>query len=197
MNYLSYEEITRHKKSVIASKEERIENRLDDKFTQWIGDNTDRNVRTIDGKNTFHGMGIIALETRTRKQEPSECVRILRLRSLLKAKNITELKNFPIKWYEPDDLRGLSKITLKPVMQLIQPLVSSSSGIDILWQSSLLFTKEENCPAGMASSRNISMVNRIVKVRYLYFLLSTCLRLMKIAYILPCFSALIKHKHCI
>ena len=65
---------------------------------------------------------------------------------MLKAKNITELKNFPIKWYEPEDLRGLSKITLKPVMQLIQPLVSSSSGIDILWQSSLLFTKEENCP---------------------------------------------------
>ena len=66
---------------------------------------------------------------------------------MLKAKNITELKNFPIKWYEPEDLRGLSKITLKPVMQLIQPLVSSSSGIDILWQSSLLFTKEENCPS--------------------------------------------------
>ena len=65
MNYLSYEEITRYKKSVIASKEEGTENRLDDKFTQWIGDNTDRNVRTIDGKNTFHGMGIIALETRT------------------------------------------------------------------------------------------------------------------------------------
>ena len=29
-------------------------------FTQWIGDNVDHNVSTLDGKNTFHGMGIIA-----------------------------------------------------------------------------------------------------------------------------------------
>ena len=82
---------------------------------------------------TFNGMGIIAVGTRTQKQEQSESVRILGLRSLLKATNITELKNFPVKWYESDELCGLSKITLKPVMQLIQPLVSSSSGIDILW----------------------------------------------------------------
>ena len=78
-------------------------------------------------------MGIIAVGTRTQKQEQSESVRILGLRSLLKATNVTELKNFPVKWYEPDELCGLSKITLKPVMQLLQPLVSSSSGIDILW----------------------------------------------------------------
>ena len=150
---------------MIASEEEEIENLLDGKFTQWIGDNLDHNVRTIDGKNTFHGMGIITAGTRTQKQEPSESLCILRLRSLLKAKNITELKNFSVKCYEPDELRGFSKITLKPLMQLIQPLVSSSSGIDILWQSPQMFSKEETA--------------------------------YKTAYILPCFSSLIKHKHCI
>ena len=145
---ISYEEITRYKHSVIASEEEGIENLLNGKFTQWVGDNVDHNVRTIDGKNTFHGMGIIAVGTRTREQEPSESARIPRLRSLLKAKNITELKNFSIKWYEPDEVCGLSKIILKPVMQLTQPFsLSSSSGIDILWQSSLLFSKEENRPS--------------------------------------------------
>ena len=93
---ISYEEITLYKHSVIAGEEEGIENLLDGKFIQWIGDNTDRNVRTTDGKNTFHGMGNVAVGTRTRKQEPSESVRILRLRFVLKAKNITQLKNFPI-----------------------------------------------------------------------------------------------------
>ena len=110
------EELTRYKHSLIASEEEGIKNLLDGKFTQWIGNNNDHNVRATDGKNTFHGMRIIAVGMRTRKQEPSESVRILRLRCLLKTKNIIELKNFPIKWYEPDELRGLSKIALKPVM---------------------------------------------------------------------------------
>ena len=106
---------------MIPSEEEGIEKLLDGKFTQRIGDNIDHHVRTIDGKKTFHGMGIIVVGTRT--------IRIClhtKIESLLKAKNITELKNFPVKWYEPDELCGLSKITLKPVMQLmIQPLVSS------------------------------------------------------------------------
>ena len=126
----------------MASEEEEIENLPDGKFTQWIDGNLDHNVVIIDGKNTFHGMEIITAETRTQKQEPLESLCILRLRSLLKAKNITELKNFSVKCYEPDELRGFSKITLKPVMQLIQPLVSSSSGIDILWHSPQMFSKE-------------------------------------------------------
>ena len=51
---------------------------------------------------------------------------------VIKHLQMTELKNFLIKWYEPDELRRLSKITLKPVIQLIQSLVRNSSGIDIL-----------------------------------------------------------------
>ena len=104
---------------MIVIEEKGIENLLDGKFTQWIGDKIDHNVRTIDCKNAFHGMRIIAVGTRTRKQEPSESVHILRLRFLLKARNITVLQNFPIKRYEPDELCSLSKITLKPVMELI------------------------------------------------------------------------------
>ena len=45
-------------------------------------------------------MGIITAGRRTRKQEPSEPVHMLRLRFLLKAKNITQLKKFPINWYK-------------------------------------------------------------------------------------------------
>ena len=32
-------------------------------FTQWISDNVDQNIATLDGKSTFHGMGIIAAST--------------------------------------------------------------------------------------------------------------------------------------
>ena len=32
-------------------------------FLQWSADNVDHNSRTLDGRNTFHGMGIIAAVT--------------------------------------------------------------------------------------------------------------------------------------
>jgi len=37
-----------------------IPNISSDNFVQYIADNVDHNVRTIDGRNTFHGMGIMA-----------------------------------------------------------------------------------------------------------------------------------------
>ena len=30
-------------------------------FTQWVGDNVDHNIRTLTGKGTLHGMGIISM----------------------------------------------------------------------------------------------------------------------------------------
>jgi len=35
------------------------------RFTQWVADNIDHNVATLDGLGTFHGMGIIAVKART------------------------------------------------------------------------------------------------------------------------------------
>jgi len=32
-------------------------------FTQWSGDNMNHNLCTLDGQNTFHGMGIVSMST--------------------------------------------------------------------------------------------------------------------------------------
>jgi len=32
-------------------------------FLQYVANNADPNIRTIDGKNTFHGIGMIATKT--------------------------------------------------------------------------------------------------------------------------------------
>ena len=32
-------------------------------FTQWVADNVDHNVASIDGNNSLHGVGIIAIST--------------------------------------------------------------------------------------------------------------------------------------
>ena len=36
---------------------------LNGEFVQYAADNVDHNVRTLDGKDTFHGMGIISTVT--------------------------------------------------------------------------------------------------------------------------------------
>ena len=62
---LSYNEVTRYKQSVVNT--ENVVSTTPQcsagSFTQWVADNADHNIATIDGHNTFHGMGIIAVTT--------------------------------------------------------------------------------------------------------------------------------------
>ena len=59
---ISYDEVVRYKLSVFQS--ETLENFLSEcirgTFTQWVGDNVDHNVLSLDGQRSFHGMEIIA-----------------------------------------------------------------------------------------------------------------------------------------
>ena len=62
---ISYDEVDRYKQSVIE-KNNIIDMQKDlpeDAFVQYFADNVDHNTCTIDGKGTFHGMGIISTAT--------------------------------------------------------------------------------------------------------------------------------------
>ena len=62
---ISYDEVNRYKQSVIQS--ENLENLLAEylpgAFTQWVADNVNHNVASLDGTGSLHGMGIIAVST--------------------------------------------------------------------------------------------------------------------------------------
>jgi len=62
---ISYDEVVRYKQSVIQSEnsDSLIAEYLPGAFTQWVADNVDHNLATLDGQGTFHGMGIIAVST--------------------------------------------------------------------------------------------------------------------------------------
>ena len=73
---ISYDEVTRYKQSVV--KNETIEDLQPECFpgsiTQWVADNVDHNIATLDGRGTFHGMGIVSVsapttQTVTRRHE--------------------------------------------------------------------------------------------------------------------------------
>ena len=62
---ISYDEVVKYKQSVIQS--EALENLLSEyipgTFTQWVADNVDHNVVSLDGQGSFHSMGIIAVSS--------------------------------------------------------------------------------------------------------------------------------------
>lgn len=55
----SYDEVKRYERCVSMTEHEIPKNYGPQNFMQYAGDNVDRNIRTLDGKNPFHGMGII------------------------------------------------------------------------------------------------------------------------------------------
>ena len=62
---ISYSEVNTFKKSVAVnhSGENLITHVYPQLFTQFVADNVDHNIRTLDGSGTFHGIGIIAIST--------------------------------------------------------------------------------------------------------------------------------------
>ena len=101
-------------------------------FRQYSGDNVDHNVRGLDGKGTFHGMGIIAVVT------PGELIRELTrtIPTVPVARNdIVSVGKINTRHFlsDRDSLHSLYYHTLKD-----PSLKDLSMDLDILWKSSLL-----------------------------------------------------------
>ncbi|VDH98232.1 Hypothetical predicted protein [Mytilus galloprovincialis] len=60
----SYSEVQKFETSAVISKQENTSNHYDESHClQYMADNVDHNLCTVDGNNTFHGMGIISCIT--------------------------------------------------------------------------------------------------------------------------------------
>jgi hypothetical protein len=57
---VSYWETQKYESSAAAAVHEYVPTFFPGHFTQFIADNVDHNIRTLDGHGTFHGMGMIA-----------------------------------------------------------------------------------------------------------------------------------------
>ena len=67
---VTYDEVVRYKQSLLedSCNLQSPAAPYPVKFTQFVADNVDHNVATLDGKGTFHGMGIISISTGTAQQ---------------------------------------------------------------------------------------------------------------------------------
>ncbi len=99
----------------------------DGQFIQYIADNADHNTRTIDGKDTFHGMGMIAAVTPGMKQ-----IHKLVPRVNVTTEDITSIGHVSIKHFKPqgDNFRLLSYKGPHLFMLMIQHHLLTHCGKD-------------------------------------------------------------------
>ena len=98
-------------------------------FVQYVADNVDHYIRTLDGNDTFHGMGIIAAVT------PGTMQSQLVPRRQVNAEDISTAGCIQIQH------QGLAnqEIEIKYNDIVIQKTLDPTANLDILWKTSLLF----------------------------------------------------------
>ena len=89
-----YSEILRFESSAAASQGIDIPGIEKGQVLQFVADNVDHNVATLDGKGTFHGMGIIAASTPGKKL--NKAVK----RICVSPEEITDLANISISFFK-------------------------------------------------------------------------------------------------
>ena len=118
---VSYDEVTRFKQNVVQSTN--IEDFIlgsheGDSFTQWIADNVDHNITTIDGKQTFHGMEIIRATTGQFGVEKVGLRHLTPRQKLIKAEHVIRNKGVWIVQYISSPRPGISGTILRPLERL-------------------------------------------------------------------------------
>lgn len=107
------------------------------KFSQWVADNADVNICTIDGLSTFHSMGII--ESVTPPPASTAFNGIYRVSDVPSATVLGRYGNVPIHIFEKHHESGHAKMETKPIKNL-DPILPTAS--DILW----IFGKSREIP---------------------------------------------------
>ena len=134
----SYSEVQRFKQAVACSLETQnviSENLEGNSFIHFIADNIDHNLNTLDGKRTFHGMGVIAAIT-PKGDIPNDVI-ISRPKKLIPVKEVIANKGIPIQYY--DETKNLLDCAeLKPRRELLLPHTRPQSVVlDQLWAASI------------------------------------------------------------
>ena len=137
------EDVSRYKQSAIEGmdNDESKQEELSSGYKQWVADNVNH-VATLTGKGTFHGMGIICVDTK-----PTGSFRkIPRLKERQPAALFTNNCGVEIVPYQQASRIGIAKFKFDPISQITSSLINSASTMatyDLLWHSSWFLSSLE------------------------------------------------------
>ena len=141
---VSSDEVLRYKQSVTDHEEtsDVLRTYFPGSFTQWMADNADHNGMTIDGKGVMHAMGSCCATT---SSENGSCNNLLQIKRQKRkpVNTITRNKGIPVIPYIYPVESGLSRLFLKPILQLQMPyILSPDIQFDLVWHAQHFSSKE-------------------------------------------------------
>ena len=145
---VSYSEVKRFKQACVINQsiDEQIQRLSSDtSFTKFIADNIDHNIVTLDGKGSFHEMGIIASPVSSRDHIIEE-IKIKQPQKFLKADEIiSKASSVPITEYNFSGQRKFESVYFNTSNELLQPYVLPTElNTDLIWHSASFFFKPES-----------------------------------------------------
>lgn len=159
---LSVDEVTRFKQSVTENENatDIISTYMPGSFSQWSADNVDHNVRTLDGKDTLHAMGIVC--STTNKDGPTHLanMRPVPRQKIQKVGSLIKNKGISVTLYVPPEESGLSKLFFKDLSNLKIHLAKTREHDDynLIWNASIFFRECER-PGWSGFMSNVSTGN--------------------------------------
>ena len=139
----SYSEVQRYERSAAITQGAELPKPEAGQFIQFMADNVDHNIRSIDGFNTFHGMGIISSFTPgTVQVKPVPRIKVSSI-------DIVEVGRINIKHFTSQHT-GKPPMTYKELqaMEVTDPTAS----VDLLWDVSLSLQSSRPAWSGMMQS---------------------------------------------
>ena len=137
----SYQEVQRFEKNAAVDQGTDILLSLSNhtsEFVQYVADNVDHNIRTLDRNDTFHGMGIIATVTPTKHSQ-------LVPRAKVDPDDISTTGHIQIQYQR--SVTQAFEIKYNDIV--IKKVRDPTANLDILWKTSLLFGLSRPALSGM------------------------------------------------
>lgn len=149
-----YKEVLKYERSVTSEESTRIE----DGYVQFVFDNADYNVHTLDGHNTFHVMGGIACITPKTALQVEDNVP----RKNVTAHAVEKRGLFDLQTYRAPSISGYSKIVATSMASLkIKPLsYEHGRTLNLFWLSGTWLEGPEECKPGWSGCMEMLYATR-------------------------------------
>ena len=142
---VSFDEVQRFKQSAIVNLEKDDDQGDSNEFKQWVADNVDHNIATLTGRDTFHGMGIVCVDS----QPTGRFSQIPRLKERQQAEEFTKHRGVEIILYNRTTPNGLARMKFESITQVASSLgrtrISTSKMVihNLLWHSAWFLSSSE------------------------------------------------------
>ena len=137
---VSTDEVVEYKQSIMENEDmgELISLYFPWLFSQWLADNIDHSVRTLDGKGILHVMGIVCSTTTMHCSVGYSTMHPIQRQKIKKVANFIKNKSIAVTTYILPEEFGLSKLVFKASAKLVSSFCEPEYfAFDFIWHTTI------------------------------------------------------------